>query len=276
MRFRFVSSLLAVTASGFVLVAAAASSSASASSRSSRSSMRASASLPSYTLFGWDNQAVSAPVALSGTFSNAPAGASAQLFSKGFPFTGKEQAGRIEALTVASDGSAPFSFSVRPTTATRYFVELLDPGGSLDNTFQLHTVYVASKRRLLPKKVSCTASTCRVVFSLVRFLPPGVAKYELTKPYYDYLGLAFARAAPPPSPKVMIRQRPWSASRTIASRVAGRYETSFRFSFHLKARHYRYVSDVCTIDSEQTDGFGLPGRHGCGSASVPVGGPYLG
>ncbi len=231
----------------------------------------------SYTLFGWNGRGVSTPVVLSGAFSGAPSGARARLLSETFPFTGNKRLDQIETLVVSADGSAPFSFSVQPEIATKYFVDLLGPGNSLDNSFELRTVYVTSRWSLVPLAFACRSGTCRASMQLLRFLPAGVRKYELTKPYYDYLGVSFAKGSLPPAPKYLFLQHSWSTSRTSAvPNVAGEFETTFHYSFRLDEPHYRYTSYACTIDTESKDGFGLPGRSVCGSVKVPANEGYLG
>ncbi|MHB1508519.1 MAG: hypothetical protein ACYCST_00390 [Acidimicrobiales bacterium] len=249
----------------------------SSSAAGIRPRLHLAASTPSYTLFGWNGRDVSVPVVLSGAFSGAPKGARAQLLSRTFPFTGNELPGRIETLVVANDGSAPFSFSVQPEGATQYFVHLLGPDGSLDNSFELRTVYVTSRWSLEPLAFDCRAATCHASLRLLRFLPAGVRKYELTKPYYDYLGVSFAKRSLPPAPRYLYLQHSWTTSHTSAvPHVAGEFETTFRYSFRLDEPHYRYTSYACTVDSEAKDGFGLPGRNLCGAAKVPANEGYLG
>ncbi len=249
----------------------------SSSAAGIRPRLHSTASALSYTLFGWNGKDVSVPVVLSGAFSAAPTGARAQLLSRTFPFTGSEVPGRIETLVVASGGSAPFSFSVQPETATEYFVHLLGPDGSLDNSFELRTVYVTSRWSLVPLTFNCRAGTCHAALRLLRFLPASVRKYELTKPYYDYLGVSFAKHSLPPAPKYLYLEHSWTTSRTSAvPTVAGEFETTFHYSFRLDAPHYRYTSYACAIGSEARDGFGLPGPNLCGAAKVPANEGYLG
>ena len=238
---------------------------------------RQTASSLNYTFFGWHGKAVSVPVALSGTFTDAEAGEKVQLFWKQFPFSGPEQAGPTKALLVTGKSTAAFSFSVQPETATEYVVDLLNPDGTVNGSFPLETLYVVSARTLGAGNVTCTGDTCHISFTLRRFLPAGVSTAELAKPYFEYLGLKFRADGTPSPPAVMLRQHGWTVSRTTAvPKVAGEYETTFRLSFHLAKANYSYVADACTVDSEASDGFGLPGPHACGAARVPVATGYLG
>jgi hypothetical protein len=276
MKSRLGTRLLAAAGAAVVLATLATSGGAAASAAPRAASVRASGSI-TYTTFGYKNQGVSTPIAQAGTFSNAPQGASAQIFSKPFPFTGAMQAGQKETLKVAQNGTAPFSFSVQPQRATEYFVELLNPNGSVNNTFQLQTVYVVSTRTLAGGQVSCSGGTCRVTFTLLRFLPAGVSKYELTKAYRVYLGVNFAKSGTPPSPKYMYLQEGWTGSKTTpVPKVADEYEATFHVSFKATEPSFSYVADACTIDTETKDGFGLPGTHGCGSEKVSTTTSYLG
>jgi hypothetical protein len=248
-----------------------------AASASTPAGMSPAVATPTYTTFGSQGQGVSAPITLAGTFSNAPSGSSAQLFSKAFPFSGSKMAGATEKLTVSSKGTAPFSFTVRPEIATKYWVELLNPDGSVDSTFKLQTVYVVSTRALVPVSQSCTNKTCQVRFSLFRYLPSAVSTYELAKPYYDYLGITWSTTSTPPPPSTMNLVHGWTVSATTPVRNAtDEFETTFGFSFTLQEPWFSFASTACTIDSVTKDGFGLPGSHGCGSAQVPVSSSYLG
>ncbi|MGD0592966.1 MAG: hypothetical protein ABSB54_04705 [Acidimicrobiales bacterium] len=249
----------------------------SASAAPPPATIKAARASVNYTFFGWHGKAVSEPVVLSGTFTDAVAGEKAQLLWKPFPFTGAEQVGPSKALSVARNHKAPFSFSVQPETATEYSVNLLNPDGSVNGTFALETLYVVSTRSLGAGKVDCIGNTCHISFTLLRFLPVAVSTAELAKPYYDYLGLSFSGRSTPAPPTFMYRKSGWTVSKTTAvPRVASEYETTFRLSFHLAKANYSYVADACTIDSESTDGFGLPGHHACGNARVPVTTSYLG
>ena len=248
-----------------------------AASASTPAGMSSAPAAPTYTTFGSQGQGVSAPITLAGTFSNAPTGSSAQLFSMAFPFSGSKQAGRTEKLTVGSTGTAQFSFTVRPEIATKYWVRLLNPDGSVDGTFGLQTVYVVSTRVLVPVSETCTNKTCQVRFSLFRYLPSAVSTYELTKPYYDYLGITWSRTSTPPPPSTMNLVHGWTVSATTpVPKATDEFETTFGFSFTVKEPWFSFASTACTIDSVSKDGFGLPGSHGCGSAQVPVSSSYLG
>jgi hypothetical protein len=247
-----------------------------AASAALRAGIRASGSI-TYTTFGYKNQGVSTPITQAGTFSNAPTGASAQILSKPFPFTGALQPGQKEVLKVAPNGTAPFSFLVQPQRATEYFVELLNANGTVNNTFQLQTVYVVSTRSFSGGQVTCSGAACRVTFTLLRFLPSGVSKYELTKPYRVYLGVNFAKSGTPPPPKYMYLQEGWTGTKTTpVPKVADEYEATFQVSFKATEPSFSYVADACTIDTETKDGFGLPGTHGCGSEKVSTTTSYLG
>jgi len=131
------------------------------------------------------------------------------------------------------------------------------------------------QKRILSPAASCTISTCEVSVTMHWFLPPSVAKTELAKPFYDYLGLSLANGGSPPAPKFMRLRHDWKTGPKTGG-ARGEHSISFQFSFSATARHYVYVVDVCTIDTESLDGFGLPGHHGCGSTVVPVSTGYLG
>jgi hypothetical protein len=229
----------------------------------------------SYTAFGWKNRAESIPLTLRGSFTGAPAGAKARLLSKPFPFTGARRQGQLKNLTV-SKGTADFAFTVQPQVATEYFVELLNANGTVNDIFQVQTVYVVSTRNLGTGTINCVGNTCHVYFTIERFLPTVVSTYELAKPYHDYLGVAFSAKGGAPAPTVMDLVHGWTQSKTTAMSTPDEYRTTFHFSFHLNKTNYSYHADACTIDSEAKDGFGLPGHHGCGNAKVAVDTTYLG
>lgn len=266
----FALGVAALVASGSLLTGGVA-------SAASPATMRAASGEVSYTVFGWQNRAISAPVTLAGRFTDVAKGSSAQLVVRTFPFSGAKTPGPTQKLTVRPDASALFSFIVRPQIATQYWVRLIKPDGSLGRLYRLQSLEVVSTRYTVFDWESCVNRTCKLSFTLFRYLPPAVSSYELAKPYYEYLGITWSSSNTPPAPKRLSLVHGWAVSRTTAvANGKDEFQTTFSFSFKMQQQWFSLASTACTIDSVAKDGFGRATSSGCGDRSVPLDASYLG
>ncbi|HEY2353991.1 MAG TPA: hypothetical protein VGH79_03720 [Gaiellaceae bacterium] len=190
---------------------------------------------------------------ISGETGDGQAGTDVQLEASTFPFTA---APATVGQTQTVDGGS-YSFTVKPTVATRYFVELVSDTTSQSRVI---TVYVS------PNWISHTSGrcaggyTCRLRFSATVVYPAGVAKREGAKRVYYYFGVHYGSQTTPPS-----RVRLVKTGRQ--HRRGHRYRESFAVTFST-AQAYYYQWDTCSKDSEAKDGIGLPGHHHCGGKSI--------
>jgi hypothetical protein len=217
---------------------------------------------------------VNSTAQLSGKITGATAGQVVRLLAQPFPF--KKPAVRVQSLTVATTGTDPYTFTVKPQIATRYTVELfsddtattqlaasstkpvyLTPGGSVNN----------------PK--TCKRPVCTEVFHLRIVLPPSALPRQSRLHWFVYLGLRLSATKVPPPVKTMTLDTKAKVSKS--KRVsADTYRVTIKFSFRIANDGFRWVWTACTKDIESTDGIGLPGHHSCGNKRIKNNGAYLG
>ncbi|MGH9304833.1 MAG: hypothetical protein ACRDZ5_10535 [Acidimicrobiales bacterium] len=219
-----------------------------------------------------------ASATLSGVASGVHSRSKATLLSQAFPFKLPPVALRSEALSSSTAG-ARYSFSVSPAVGTRYFVEVTAPGTARPETRSRSlTIYVTSGSKFVGHYTSCNTAgnrpVCHQRFADDVYLPAGVARFELAKHVYSYLGVALAPGPVPPPPPRTLHLSKWKVSRARLS--ASTYLFRYSFSFYVGNDGYEFGWNVCWKDTFSTDGFGLPGHNGCGNPSVSSNTTYLG
>jgi len=227
-----------------------------------------------YVIYGIPTHSITT---LAGKTSNTPPGSVAALFESSFPFKTAPHQVASETLSPSSSGAASYSFKVGPTVASQFVVKIEYEGSVLAET-KVQTVYVVSGRAIAALRAKCVRPYCSVTFTYFRFLPPVVSKYELTKRFYDYLGIDWSRTSKnPPPPKWMSLRQGWKVSAsTPVPNAKNEYQTMFSFSFKILASGIAWEADTCNIDTESKDGFGLPSSTGCGDPTIPAHPGYLG
>jgi hypothetical protein len=206
---------------------------------------------------------------LQGTATNPPAGASVALLSSVFPYDAPSQPIATATLNPAA-GKDAYSFTVTPTLATRYFVELLgsvsDPGVLARSTQSV--VYVAADLVYSEaKQAQCSRPECHRTFSATVTYPTSVAATESAKHWNTYFGLALLPVAAPAPPTWLHLRHNWKVGRTRLLRP-GVYKTTFRLEFRIGEKGFDWRAAVCTRDTESVDGLGLPGHHSCGAGRI--------
>jgi hypothetical protein len=191
---------------------------------------------------------------ISGNTSDAQAGTAVELQKSSFPFS----AGFTAADETQTGTGGSYSFTTKPTLATRYRVALVSDPLSQSSTV---TVYVAAKWINLPTR-TCSGFSCHKQFGNRVVFPAAVAKQESTKRVYFYFGVRYGSQTTPPT-----RVRLDGTGRLHKLR-GHTYRTGFSVTFStVQAYYYEWV--ICTRDSEARDGLGLPGHHSCGGRSIP-------
>jgi hypothetical protein len=151
--------------------------------------------------------------------------------------------------------SGDYSFVVSPTHATRYRVLIAN-----GPTSRVLTAYVLEKRLSLSCSLcrnSNTAGTHTLVIKGRFQRPPGPAGNK--GPVYLYYALNPSSVTPTSLNLVA------NAPRRFAGNTF-----SFTASYNVQFPNstFRFGEAVCWKESEGASGVGLPGRHGCGNATV--------
>lgn len=206
---------------------------------------------------------------ISGTVSGAVTGDIATLWSR--PFGASAFAATASTETLTSDGvtPTPYSFSVTPSRATAYKVQVTT-GATMDVTSSRVTVYVTEGGKLSNKHTRCTSTSCKFSYKLTEFLPAAAYRTETHKHFYEYLAVGY-----PTLPRRYTLDRSATASRI---RKINSGEFAVTFTWHVTLHHgaANWTTVVCTKDSESKDGMGLPGRHGCGDTHISRKVNYIG
>lgn len=205
---------------------------------------------------------------VSGDVTGAASGDVVSLLDEPFGAKTFKPTGAQQTLTGTSPES--YSFTVKPTVATRYEVEVTT-GSTLDATSVTQTVYVTEGTGAAHARKTCRATRCVYSYDVYVTLPASAYKTESAKPFYLYQAVTYTRALP----KYYYRTKTARASK--AKRVhAGEYEIALTFYIPLRHGEASWYTNFCTKDTESRDGLGLPGRHGCGDKRVPLTVIYLG
>jgi serine/threonine-protein kinase len=218
------------------------------------------------------NSGSNAQATISGTIRDAAAGQVVRLSALQFPYTGT--AVTVGTATLSpSGGAARYSFQVTPTLATRYQVKLFASATSttLIGQSATTTVYVLLGSPYL--HVDCPPGpVCSITAMETFWAPAALVAKEMAKHWYLYLGVNIQPGpALPPGPATI---QLGGLGGTVGSpRRTGSDSFTMTITYH-------YTRDTnaseatwwaCAPDTEEQDGLGLPGPHGCGTlTSVTV------
>jgi hypothetical protein len=210
---------------------------------------------------------------IHGSISGAAPGDVARLFVQPFPFRSPPASAGSVTLTRSS---SPYSFTVIPTLATRYRVELFANSTSTTPlaTSAVSTVYVANLQTAAGVK-ACSRPVCRETVRVTEVVPASALRDEIAKPWYFYFGLNLSPTRTPPPPRFATLDTRATISRAIAG-GARRFMRTISWSFRVGRDGYSFIWTTCSKDTEARDGLGLPGRHGCGARRVSATAEYLG
>jgi len=216
---------------------------------------------------------------LSGSVKGALGGQVVRLYARQFPYTGPPVVAGSAALNPV-DGTAAYSFKVTPALATRYQVLVFSgatataPIGESGVT----TVYVGLGRP--PLHVNCVTGqpVCSIKVAETFYAPPSIVQKEMSKHWYIYFGVNTQPGdSYPPQPAAMELGADHSTVSDPRRTGADSFTLTITFSYNHGDDWSTFVWDACAQDTEQQDGFGLPGSHSCGTESaIPTTTPYLG
>ena len=204
---------------------------------------------------------------ISGAVATSARNETATLLSKPFG-SSSYSAARTPLRLTPSHGSAGYTFTVAPTVATRYRVRVSGSGTSA--TSQPVTVYVTAGGRDVAH-TGCGKRACTYRMRVYTYVPASAYRTESRK--HAFLYLAVGRPGHLPADYTLSA----GATETSARRVgAGEYERTMTWHIRLRYSITIWRTIACTKDTEQRDGMGLPGHHGCGNRHVSRSASYLG
>lgn len=199
----------------------------------------------------WTN--VGKAATISGDTGDGQAGTAVELQATRFPFTsGFAMVGQTQT---GSGGS--YSFTAKPTLATRYRVVLVSDATSQSSVV---TVYVTPSWTAHANRCVNGTFSCQLQISAHVVYPAGTAKREGAKLVYYYFGVRSGSQTTPPTEVKLVK--------TGHQRRRGRqYRVGFSVKFPTPTA-FDYRWEICTVDTEARDGLGLPGHHHCGARSI--------
>ena len=209
---------------------------------------------------------------IHGTITGAAAGEIATLYAQQFPYT--KAPAPVRSLTLSGAGTRTYSFTVKPTLATRYKVKLFAKS-TLLATSPTKSVYVVTNGSVTGG-APCGRPVCKETFHVYTVLPSSALSIEMRKHVYPYFGLNLSSVGVPPPP-TWLHLNAGHASVSAARRInASVYENTITFTFTIGNDGYYMAWRACTRDTVSADGLGLPGYHGCGASKVLRTAAYLG
>jgi hypothetical protein len=212
---------------------------------------------------------------ISGTVSGAARGEVAALYAQPFPFNKAPAPLRGKRATLHGSSAQHYSFTARPSVATRYTVRVVpaSSGSSATGVSRERTVYVVTNQNLTGATV-CSRPVCHESLQITTQLPASAYKTEAGKKWFFYFGLRLSRTGQPGPPKVLSLKR---ATISKAKRIsATEFERTISFSFRIGNDGYNWLPNFCSKDTESKDGINLPGHHGCGVKRIRSSTIYLG
>jgi hypothetical protein len=212
---------------------------------------------------------------IHGMIKSAAKGDIARLFAQSFPFSAP--AVQVGSRTLGS-ASAPYSFTVRPTLATRYQVELFTSTSTLITRSPVTTVYV-SNRQTASATGRCPQTRkqpfCHQRIRVIEMVPASTLRDEISKHWYFYFALNLNQNRTPPTPRFARLYTRVTITSPVA-RGADQFTRTFNWSFYTGVNGYAFVWATCSKDTESTDGLGLPGHHACGVNVIDTTAEYVG
>lgn len=210
---------------------------------------------------------------ISGAVTGFGSSDTATLWAKPFGAKSFSATTDTQALTASTTNpaDADYSFSVTPSRATAYEVQVTTAGVTqADVTSTSVTVYVTERVKLTDKRNSCTTSSCKFSYHIYLYLPAAAYKTESRKHMYLYLAIGYPKL---PKDYTLNTTATASKPKKISS---GEYELVLTWHITLHRGSNNWETTFCTKDTESKDGMGLPGHHGCGNKHVSMKTTYLG
>ena len=232
------------------------------------------------TLVRYGAPAPDSTATVSGSVTGIPAGLTSvvvTLLARPFAAAAFASTGRQATVTPAADGSATYSFSVKPTLATSYEVQVSE-GSTIvplaTVTSVAATVYVIPDVTVAGSG-PCSRPTCTGTLTITSRIPAAAYATEAPKPLKLYTGMRKSPGRTPAAP-ANLSLTP-TAYQPVAEPKLSAVRYTVRYNFKVGASDgYQWKINYCTTDTEAQDGLGLPHPHGCGDPTVRATASYLG
>ena len=213
---------------------------------------------------------------ITGSVTHARAGEIIRLYAQSFPF--RKPGAREQQQMLATGGTFPYTFEVKPRIATRYTVKLFRRRGAAQPLAVSGTraVYVVDGGHT-GKPQGCSRPVCQQHIKVTIALPASAVGTEEAKPWFVYVGVRLGHpgGGDPKAPAFLRLDSSATASAPVP-KSHNSYMITLSFSFRIDNHRFNWRWTACTKDTESADGIGLPGHHGCGAAKVSAKVGYLG
>jgi hypothetical protein len=213
---------------------------------------------------------------ITGTVTHARAGEIIRLYAQSFPFS--KRGAREQQQPLATGGTVPYTFEIKPRIATRFTVKLFRRRGAAQPLAVSGTraVYVVDGGHT-GKPPACSRPVCQQHIKVTIALPASAVATEEAKPWFVYVGVRLGHpGGGNPKPPAFLQLDSSATSSAPAPKSRNSYTITLSFSFTIDNHRYNWRWTACTKDTESADGIGLPGHHGCGAAKVSAKVGYLG
>jgi hypothetical protein len=208
-------------------------------------------------------------------------GETAELYAQPFPYRHAPVPVGSVVLKASRTGAA-YAFSVAPSLATRYYVELFPSSSATAPLARSRTVTIYVTRDVADGRApKCGKPLCPPAVHLHVFVPASAMGTELSKRWYTYVAPAPGAAVKlqlmgPGNRKIKQLLKAVSPQVSKPHRVsATEFDLTLRFPSGYGPLLPLWHFAACTADTETRDGLGLPGHHQCGATTVPPA-SYLG
>ena len=212
---------------------------------------------------------------VSGQVTNAVSGEVAKLYAQQFPFTSPPAPAGSVALD-PSGTTAPYTFQVTPTLATRYTVKVFRNSTATPLVSSAtSTIYVVMNQPG-SNTSHCAGPECRSMETVTVQVPASALSTQMSEHVYTYFAINHGTDATPETLQLGAGNPVVTAPQQIS---ADEYRFSLTFSYSTDAESsYEAAWRHCTKSMEAEDGIGLPGSgsYGCGSQTIPDSATYIG
>jgi TIR domain len=212
---------------------------------------------------------------ITGRINDAKNGEIARLYAQPFPY--RSAPAPVGSLILHPAGTtASYAFRVTASLATFYTVKLFKNSTAATPlaTSRATTVYVIPKG-ITGSAQKCRRPVCHEEFHVRVLVPAEALATEMAQRWYPYFGLSHAPAQQPSTPQQLVLGG-GGAQVSKPHRISNdEFGFTVTFSFPVGKHPYAWNWTACTKPIEATDGIGLPGRNGCGSAHIRASAPGM-
>jgi serine/threonine protein kinase len=213
---------------------------------------------------------------VQGEIKGATSGEVAQLYAQQFPFNRAPVPAGSVILRPAGK-TATYTFSVTPSLATRYKVELFSSSTAATAlaSSPVSTIYVVAGGTS-GNGQKCGRPVCHESYAVEVFVPAAALSAEFSKQVYAYGAVSLSATKAPGAPKSLTLNADSPHVSALHRISADEYGYTITFAYRVGNDGYATSWNACEKDTETVDGLGLPGSHGCGDSRILASAAYLG